>query len=70
MTWHTRCFATGHTRTAATGPAVRLNMYRFETSYDLLITTHQPAAPEGKQKSKIETNLILFYRFGILDREL
>jgi hypothetical protein len=45
-------------------------MYRFETSYDLLITTHQPAAPEGKQKSKIETNLILFYRFGILDREL
>ncbi|HZM08770.1 MAG TPA: hypothetical protein VFC15_01005 [Candidatus Limnocylindrales bacterium] len=44
-----RCFATGHTRTAAMGPAVRLNMYRFETSYDLPITTHQPAAPEEKQ---------------------
>jgi len=24
-------------------------MYRFETSYDLPITTHQPAAPEEKQ---------------------
>ena len=65
-----RCFATGHTRTAATGPAVRLNVHRFETSYDLPIATRQPAAPEGKQKPKIETNLILFYRFGILDREL
>ena len=52
------------------GLIVRLDMYRFETSYDLLITSHTLAPEEGTLKLKLETRLIFFHRFGVLDREL
>ena len=52
------------------GPIVRLDIYRFETSYDLLITSHTLAPEESEPKPKLETKLIFFHRFGILEREL
>ena len=45
-------------------------MYRFETSYDLLITSHTLAPEEGTPKPKLETKLIFFHQFAVLDREL
>jgi len=59
-----------HAILLAKGPIVRLDMYRFETSYDLLITTHTLVNEEGKPKPTLETKLIFFHRFGVLDREL
>jgi hypothetical protein len=59
-----------HAVLLAPGPIVGLDMYRFETSYDLLITSHTLAAEEGKPKPKLESKLIFFHRFGVLDREL
>jgi hypothetical protein len=52
-----------HAVLLAPGPIVRLDMYRFETSYDLLITSHTLAPEEGKPKPKLETRLIFFHRF-------
>ena len=37
-----------HAILLAKGPIVRLDMYRFETSYDLLITSHTLAPEEAK----------------------
>jgi hypothetical protein len=51
-------------------PIVRLDMYRFETSYDLLITSHTLVNDEGTPKPKLETKMIFFHRFGVLEREL
>ena len=45
-------------------------MYRFETSYDLLITSHTLVTEEDKPKPKLETKMIFFHRFGVLEREL
>ena len=45
-------------------------MYRFETSYDLLITRHTLVTREDKPKPKLETKMLFFHRFGILEREL
>ena len=59
-----------HAVLLAPGPIVRLDMYRFETSCDLLITSHTLVPEEGKPKLKLETRLIFFHRFGVLDREL
>jgi len=41
-----------HAILVARGPVVRLDMYRFETSYDLLITSHHLVAEEGKQNPR------------------
>ena len=59
-----------HAILLAKGPVVRLDMYRFETSYDLLITSHTLVSDEDKPKPKLETKMIFFHRFGILEREL
>ena len=59
-----------HAILLAKGPVVRLDMYRFETSYDLLITSHTLVGDEDKPKPKLETKMIFFHRFGILEREL
>ena len=59
-----------HAILLAKGPIVRLDMYRFETAYDLLITSHALVTEEGKPKPKLETKLIFFHRFGVLEREL
>jgi len=59
-----------HAILLAKGPIVRMDMYRFETSYDLLITSHTLAPEEGTPKPKLETRLIFFHRFGVLEREL
>jgi hypothetical protein len=59
-----------HAILLAKGPIVRLDMYRFETAYDLLITSHALAPEEGTPKPKLKTKLIFFHRFGVLDREL
>jgi hypothetical protein len=59
-----------HAVLLAPAPIVRLDMYRFETSYDLLITSLTLVPEEGKPKPKLETRLIFFHRFGVLDREL
>jgi hypothetical protein len=45
-------------------------MYCFETSYDLLITSHALLREDGKPKPKLETELVFFHRFGTLEREL
>jgi len=59
-----------HAILVAKGPIVRLDMYRFETAYDLLITSHALVTEEDKSKPKLETKLIFFYRFGVLERGL
>ncbi|HEX8897005.1 MAG TPA: hypothetical protein VF783_27080, partial [Terriglobales bacterium] len=38
--------------------------------YDLLITSHTLAPEEGNPKPKLETKLIFFHRFGVLEREI
>jgi len=43
---------------------------RFETAYDLLITSHAFVTEEDKPKPKLETKLIFSHRFGVLEREL
>src|SRR5215467_2039165 len=53
-----------HAILLAKGPIVRLDMYRFETAYDLLITSHALVTEEDKPKPKLETKLIFFHRFG------
>ena len=42
------------------GPNVRLDMYRFEASYDLLITSHTVVNEESAPKPKLETKMIYF----------
>ena len=59
-----------HAVLLAKGPIVRLDMYRFETSYDLLITSHTLVNEDGKPKPELETKPVFFHRFGVLDREL
>ena len=59
-----------HAILLAKGPLVRMDMYRFETSYDPLITSHTLTPEEGTPKPKLETRLIFFHRFGVLEREL
>ena len=59
-----------HAVLLAKGPIVRLDIYRFETSYDLLITSHTLVSEEGTSKPKLETKIIFFHRFGVLEREL
>jgi len=59
-----------HAILLAKGPIVRLDLYRFETAYDLLITSHALVTEEDKPKPKPETKLIFFHRFGVLEREL
>ena len=59
-----------HAILLAKGPIVRLDMYRFETAYDLLITSHALVTEEDKPKPKLETKLIFLHRFGVLVREL
>ena len=59
-----------HAILLAKGPIVRLDMYRFETSYDLLITNHALVTEDGIPKPKLETKLIFLHRFGVLVREL
>ena len=54
----------------AKGPIVRIDMYRFETSHDLLITSHTLVSEDGKPKPELETKLLFFHRFGVLEREL
>lgn len=49
---------------------VRLDMYRFETSYDLLITHHYLKRLEQGGKPKLWNDLIFYARFGTLEREL
>ncbi len=49
---------------------VRLDMYRYETSYDLLITVHTLKFPDGSAKPKLWNDMIFFGRFGTLEREL
>ncbi|HEX8895323.1 MAG TPA: hypothetical protein VF783_18495 [Terriglobales bacterium] len=36
----------------------------------MLITSHTLAPEEGKPTPKLETKLIFFHRFGVLEREL
>jgi hypothetical protein len=59
-----------HAILLAKGPIVWLDMYRFETSYDLPITGHTLVTEDGIPKPKLETKLIFFHRFGLLEREL
>lgn len=49
---------------------VRLDMYRFETSYDLLITHHHLKRSEQGGKPKLWNDLVFYARFGTLEREL
>jgi hypothetical protein len=55
-----------HAILVAKGPIVRLDMYRFETSYDLLITSHALVTEDAIPTPKLETKLIFFHRFGLL----
>ena len=48
---------------------VRLDMYRFETSYDLLITRHW-LHESKKGKPELWNEILFFARHGILEREL
>jgi len=52
------------------GELVRLDMYRFETSYDLLITRHWLKRLNHGQKPKLWNELVFYARFGTLEREL
>jgi hypothetical protein len=38
--------------------------------YDLLITRHTLVAEKGMPKPKLETKILFFHRFGVLEREL
>ena len=49
---------------------VRLDMYRFQTSYDLLITHHSLKRLEEGGRLRLWNELIFFARFGTLEREL
>jgi hypothetical protein len=54
---------------AVTEELVRLDMYRFETSYDLLIT-HHSLKRVGDGRPKLWNDVIFYARFGTLEREL
>ena len=49
---------------------VRFDMYRFETSYDLLITRHWLHESEQKGKPELWNEILFFARHGVLEREL
>jgi len=54
----------------ASEPLIRLDMYRFETSYDLLITRHwlEREGEQGRPRLRHET--LFFARYGNLEWEL
>ena len=49
---------------------VRVQMFRAETVYELLITHHKLAAVEGKQRPKLHNSILFQGRHGNLELEL
>jgi hypothetical protein len=49
---------------------VRVQMFRAETVYELLITHHRLAAVEGKQRPKLHNSILFQGRHGNLELEL
>ena len=49
---------------------VRLQMFRMETAYELLITAHHLAQVEGKQRPNLQNLIVFRGRHGTLDMEL
>jgi hypothetical protein len=49
---------------------VRLQMFRIETTYELLITRHTLAAVEGKQRPSLQNSILFHGRQGILEMKL
>jgi hypothetical protein len=49
---------------------VRLEMYRYETSYDLLITHHRLHADNSRQRPQLWNETIFFARYGVIEWEL
>ena len=49
---------------------VRVQMFRAETVYELLITHHKLAAVEGKQRPKLHNSILFHGKHGMLEMEL
>ncbi len=49
---------------------VRLQMFRIETTYELLITRHTLAAVEGKHRPSLQNSILFHGRQGILEMKL
>jgi hypothetical protein len=49
---------------------VRLDMYRYETSYDLLITRHRLGRATPQSRARLENEILFFSRYGVIEWEL
>ena len=49
---------------------VRLDIYRYETSYDLLITRHWLHHEPGQNRPRLRNETLFFARYGVIEWEL
>ncbi len=54
----------------ALDPVVRLDMYRYETSYDLLITRHWIEREASRSRPRLRNETVFFSRYGSIEWEL
>ncbi len=59
-----------HAIVLAPDSLVRLDMYRYESSYDLLVTRHWLHRDGERGRPKLRNEILYFARYGVLEWEL